>query len=125
MPEGPNENHEGATLPILRSNRFHSTLIDNVVVQSRDDGTGTMLCLTLMRRGIEWKGMEAVTTGSDPPSPGESTYRLHAVECVRQEFEAFLEPHNAHRIAKEILRALDNLSSAQRARYGLSEHIDA
>lgn len=124
MSSTPRHSTAPAGFPIRRGSHFHSAFIDNSVVQARSDGLGTTLSLTLLRRDREWTGLRK----SDEPETDEASaplYQIHGDECVTQEFEAFLEPHNAHRIMIQIRDALASLPAAQRARYALPEAQDA
>lgn len=123
MSSSPRHTAAPAEFAIRRGSHFHSAFIDNSVVQTRSDGLGTTLSLTMLRRDRVWTGLRR----SDDPETDASAalYQIDGEECVTQEFEAFLEPHNAYRIMIQIRDALSALPESQRTRYALPEAQDA
>ena len=123
MPNDPASAGGTGDIRILQGPQFHATAIDQGIVQLGTDGTTVTVRLTLLRRSFRFEQMKKVEHHPSAQD-GEASYRLEGQPYAVEEFEAIMEPHDAFRLALQVLGELKSLPSAQLERYGLGELHD-
>ncbi len=103
-------------LRVRRSARFRAAPIDNAIVHAQSDGASTSIVVNLVRRHLDWDRMRR----KDASEPGGHQFDIHGTEEMTREFEAFLSPYQALKIARDLLKCLATLSPEDRARYRIT-----
>lgn len=102
-------------LPVRKSAHFRAAPIDNAIVHAQSDGMATAIVVNLVRRHLNWKSMRRKeNSDSRPPE-----FELQGPQEVVKEFEALVAPHQAQKIAHDILDCLNSLTPEERRRYGI------
>lgn len=102
---------------VRRSRHFRAAPIENAIVQTQSDGIATAIVVNLVRRHLNWTEIRKKTVES--PS-GPARFEVKGRHEFVREFEAFLEPHQALKVAMDIIACVRSLSADERARYGIA-----